>query len=194
MSDSSFDLGREEYVALRATIRERGSLRLVLFVVTIGLWSALVVATAAALSLPVASLIPLLVLAGGFEAVASLHIGVERIGRYIQVRYEGDAPGAPDTTSSWERAAMAWGRRFPGTGTDPLFGAIFYVATALNFLPVALTGVAPELTTLALLHVLFAVRVWRVRAWAARQRSEDLARYQQLLTAARAERAERAES
>ncbi len=189
MGDSSFDPGPEEFAALRATIRERGSLRVVLFVATIGLWSALVVATAAALTLPVASLIPLVVLAGGFEAVASLHIGVERIGRYIQVRYEWDAPGAAGVPIRWERAAMAWGRRFPGTGTDPLFGVIFYLATALNFVPVALTGVAPELAVLALAHLLFAARVWRVRAWAARQRDEDLRRYQQLLTAEGAERA-----
>jgi hypothetical protein len=48
------------------------------------------VATIAFVTLPVASLIPLVVLAGGFEAIASLHLGVERIGRYVQVRFEGD--------------------------------------------------------------------------------------------------------
>jgi hypothetical protein len=132
-------------------------------------------------STSIAALLPLVVLAGGFEAVASLHLGVERIGRYIQVRYEGEIPGAARTPLTWEQAAMAWGRRFPGTGTDPLFGVIFYLATALNFVPVALTGVAPELAALALAHLLFATRVWRVRALAAQQRVEDLARYQELL-------------
>ncbi len=33
-------------------------------------------------------MVPLTVLVGGFEAVWTLHVGVERIGRFIQVSYE----------------------------------------------------------------------------------------------------------
>ena len=66
-------------------------------------------ATAALASLPIAALLPLLVLAGVFEAVFALHTGVERIGRYIQVFFE--APGE----RAWEHTAMAFGRAFPGS-------------------------------------------------------------------------------
>jgi hypothetical protein len=184
MSDLSRELAREEFAALRATIRERGSLRLVLFVATLGIWGALLVATNAVISLPVACLVPLLALAGGFEAVASLHIGVERVGRYVQVRYEGDAGAAARerTGPSWEQTAMAWGLRFPASGIDPLFATIFLAGTVLNFASVAWTAVAAELITLGILHALFVARVIRVRAWAARQRTEDLDRFRGLVS------------
>lgn len=181
MSDLQQDLAREEYIALRATIRERGTLRHVLFVVTLGLWGALAVVAAAMIGLPVATLVPLLVLAAGYEAVAALHIGVERVGRYVQVRFEGDRGDAQGPPTTWERTAMAWGARFPGTGTDPLFGVVFLAAALLNYVPVLLTGVAWEIVGFAALHALFIWRVVHVRLWAARQRAEDLARFRQLL-------------
>src|SRR5581483_8305308 len=119
----------EEYTALRATIRERGSLRVTLFLATLFAWGGATIATAALAALPVAALLPLLLLAAGFEGVLSLHTGVERIGRYLQVFYEADAACA------WERTAMAYGKQFPG-GPDPLFSAHFALAAALNFVPV----------------------------------------------------------
>ena len=78
----------EEYTALRETIRERGTARVWIFVAGLVAWAALVIATAALAALPVATLLPLLILAGTFEAVFSLHAGVERVGRYIQVFFE----------------------------------------------------------------------------------------------------------
>lgn len=183
MSDSTRELAREEFVALRATIRERGNLRLVLFVATLGIWGALLVATVAVIGLPVASLIPLLTLAGGFEAVATLHIGVERIGRYIQVKHEADAAARQSGGPAWEQTAMAWGLRFPASGIDPLFATIFLSATALNYASVAWTAVAAELVALGVLHALFIARIVRVRAWAARQRTEDLDRFRGLISA-----------
>src|SRR5947209_377037 len=78
----------EEYRALRDTIRERGTTRVWVFIAGLAVWAALVIATAALAALPVATLLPLLVLAAVFEAVLSLHIGVERIGRYLQVYFE----------------------------------------------------------------------------------------------------------
>jgi len=51
---------------------------------------------------------------GGFEAIHALHVGAERIGRYLQVYYE-DAPDAP----RWETTAMAVGPALPGGGIDP---------------------------------------------------------------------------
>jgi hypothetical protein len=180
MSDSAQDLAAEEFRALRATIRERGSLRAVLFLATFGLWAALLVATVSVVALPAASLVPLLVLAAGFETVAALHIGVERIGRYLQVRYEADTAtdaAGPRNGPSWERTAMAWGQRFPGTGTDPLFGALFLIATVANYAAAAIGALPAELVALAVFHGLFVLRIFRVRAWAGRQRGEDLERF-----------------
>src|SRR5215468_7039602 len=103
---------QEEYRSLRATIRERGTARIWVFVIGIIAWGALITATAALASLPVATLLPLLVLVSVFEAVFSLHVGVERIGRYIQVFLEHD--------TGWEHAAMAFGQPLRGTRVDPL--------------------------------------------------------------------------
>jgi hypothetical protein len=191
MDDFAGTLPGREYEALRDTIRERGTARIVLFVASLGIWGALVVATTSVLGVPVAALIPLVVLGAGFEAVASLHIAVERVGRYVQVRYEGDLADSTVVPTTWERTSMAWGRRFPGSGTDPLFTNSFFVATVVNFIPVALTGEAPELLLLALAHAALVWRITRVRAWAARQRLEDLERFRLLL---RPEAAETQES
>ena len=81
---------QEEYRALRSTIRGRGTARVWIFVAGIAAWAAVLVATAALAAPPAGMLVPLLVLASTFEAVFALHIGVERIGRYIQVFYEED--------------------------------------------------------------------------------------------------------
>src|SRR5436853_7026190 len=79
---------QEEYRALRSTISQRGSAKIWIFIAgTLG-WAALAMATAALASLPVATFLPLLVLAVTFEAIFSLHVGVERIGRYLQVFHE----------------------------------------------------------------------------------------------------------
>src|SRR5712692_1617958 len=69
----------EEYRALRDTIRERSTARVWVFLAGLVAWAALTVATAALAALPVATLLPLLILAAAFEAVFSLHVGVERI-------------------------------------------------------------------------------------------------------------------
>src|SRR5436309_7219992 len=63
----------EEYRALRATIQVRGTARVWLFFVGLTVWGALVIATAALASVPVAVLVPLLVLAAAFEAIFVLH-------------------------------------------------------------------------------------------------------------------------
>ena len=77
--------------------------------------------------LPLLALIPLVVLGGGFEAVWGLHVGVERIGRFIQVTYESAQDGA-----SWETTAMRASPGLPGGGADPLFTVVFAAATLVN--------------------------------------------------------------
>ena len=163
---------QSEYEALRATIRERGTVRMILLPVTFGLWGAAAIATTAVVLLPIAALLPLLVLAAGFESIYALHVNVERIGRYIQVFHEPEG--------GWEHVAMAYGQRFPGKGSDALFSALFLIATALNYLPVALGGTIPELVVAGLLHLLLAFHIGTARSRASRQRLQDLERFQAL--------------
>ena len=167
----------EEYRALRATIRERSTARVWIFVAGLGLWAALVLGTAALASLPEATLLPLLTLAGVFEAVFALHTGVERVGRYIQVFYESESPDQ----SNWEYTAMAFGRAFSGSASDPLFGRFFWIATVLNFIPAMLAGAVPlEWTLIGLAHAVFIVRVSAAERHASRQRAVDLDHFQKL--------------
>jgi fatty acid desaturase len=159
-----------EYQALRATIRERGTARMVLLPIAIGLWAAAAIATTAVVALPIAALGPLVVLAAGFESIYTLHLNVERIGRYLQVFHERDG--------GWEHVAMAFGQRYPRGGPDALFSAIFLIATALNYLPVALGGAPPELIVAGVLHLLLALRIGTARRRVAQQRRVDLERFQ----------------
>jgi hypothetical protein len=164
--------GQSEYEALRATIRERGTVRMILLPVTFGIWAGAAIATTAAVALPIAALLPLIVLAAGFEAIYALHINVERIGRYIQVFHEPEG--------GWEHVAMAFGERFPGKGPDALFSGLFLIATALNYLPVALGGSVPELVVAGLLHLLLAFHIGTARSRASHQRKQDLERFETL--------------
>ena len=93
------DHARIEYEALRATIRERGTWRVMLFWMSLAVWAGLLL-TAAVWGVPVGSLASLIALVAGFEGVYALHVGVERIGRYLQVFYEETA-----ALPAWERTA-----------------------------------------------------------------------------------------
>jgi hypothetical protein len=162
-----------EYRALRDTIRQRGTIRMTLIPVIFIGWAATTVATAAVITVAVSTLVPLIVLVAGFEAIFALHLNVERIGRYVQAFHETDGSG-------WEQVAMAFGQRFPSSGADPLFAQLFVFGISLNFLPVALGGEIPEVVVLAVLHLLAVYRVRTARGIARRQRAEDLERFQSL--------------
>jgi hypothetical protein len=165
----------EEYRALRATIRERGTARVSIAVAGFAAWAALTLTTATLTALPVATLLPLLVLAVVFEGVFALHTGVERIGRYLQVFHED--PSQP----SWEHTAMAFGSRFPGRSSDPLFAPYFWMAILVNFAPAVSAGpVRVEWTVVGAVHVLAAARIVWARLQAARQRALDLERFRSL--------------
>jgi hypothetical protein len=165
-----------EYSALRATIRERGTARIWVFVVGFVAWGALTVVTAALTSIPLASLLPLLVLAAVFEAVFALHIGVERVGRYLQVFHEArDRAG-------WEHSAMAFGRPKGAASADALFSIPFLLAALFNIIPALIAQpIVAELVFVVGAHALFVLRLVVARAAAARQRATDLERFQQLL-------------
>lgn len=186
------ELHDREYKALRATIRERGTVRVITFFVTLCVWGALELAVLAHPHHVIAPLVPLMVLVAGFETVFQLHLGVERVGRYLQAAYE-QSPG-------WETAAMAYGKAYPSAGSDPLFARIFLLATLIGILPsvsfigapvvyfiagVPLTGgtsIVLAFAALILAHVAFGARIVMARRRAGRQRAEDLARFRDLLS------------
>ena len=163
-----------EYAALRATIRERGTARLVLVPLIFIAWAGTVIATAAVITVALSTLVPLMVLSAGFEAIFALHTNVERIGRYLQVFHEREG--------GWEHVAMEYGRRFPG-GQDALFGRLFVIAISLNYVPAALGGTPVELGVLAVLHLAAILRMRLARMKALTQRAEELERFQALRAA-----------
>ena len=171
-------LSETEFTALRATIASRGTARMVLVPAVIAGWAALAIVVILFGDLPVAALPPLAILVAGFEAINALHVGVERIGRYLQVFYEG-ASGAP----AWETTAMAIAPRVRGSGVDPLFTVVFVSATILNMT----TALVPEPTPLETLmiggfHAAFLVRIARARQVAGSQRARDLRAFQDVRT------------
>ena len=173
-------LAESEYRVLRQTIATRGTVRMAVVPLTIIGWSATTLVLMLFSQLPVGSLLSLAVLAAGFETVHALHVGVERIGRYLQVFYE-ERPSPNEIPPRWETTAMAGGPTLPGGGVDPLFSVLFLGATALNLLPMALPGVTViEAAVIGALHVALAVRILRARSAAARQRAIELERYRAL--------------
>jgi hypothetical protein len=171
-----------EFRALRETIATRGTVRMVLFPATIFAWA--VIAGASLIfptDLPITAIFPLAVLVAGFEAIHALHVGVERIGRYLQVYYENGADGP-----AWESTAMRLGPGLPGAGIDPLFTVVFCGATVANLLGLMAvenpSELLADLVTIVVLHVLFLVRVVRARLAAARQRAVDLETFRAIRT------------
>jgi len=163
-------LTETEYGVLRSTIATRGTVRMALLPLTFLSWAALTVALMLFGETPIAVIFPLGVLVSGFEAIHALHVGVERIGRYLQVNYES-LPDAPQ----WESTAMRVGPTLPGGGIDPLFTVVFMSATFANLIPVAMFApMGIEFGVLAALHVAFIIRLVRARGAAARQRAVDL--------------------
>ena len=166
-----------EFLLLRQTIATRGTVRMALVPLTMLGWAALVLALILFSNLPIAALLPLAVLAGGFEAIHALHAGVERVGRYLQVFYEEQANGA-----QWETTAVQAGPPLPGGGVDPLFSALFLSAVAVNLVPALLPSPTPvELGAVGAVHAAFAVRIVRARLAAGRQRAVEHERFRQLL-------------
>jgi hypothetical protein len=169
-------LSETEFLVLRQTIASRGTTRMVLLPVTLIGWSALTLVLLLFSDVPLASLLPLAVLVGGFEAIHALHVGVERVGRYLQVFYETNS-----ATPRWETTAMAVGPSLPGGGIDPLFSVVFTCATFLNVIPALLPQPTRlELGVIAALHVAFVFRVIRARGAAARQRAVELESFKAL--------------
>lgn len=186
--DLPAQLELEEYRALRALIGRRGSLRTVLAVVTVAAWAFVAALVAALVALPVAALLPLLVLAAGFEAVHALHIGAERIGRYLYVRYEsgaaGDGRSGTAPAPMWESAIAAFGPGrlpFGGRPAGAQFAAVFTLATLANLALAAVSSTPPELAALAAIHGLAVARIALARTASKNQRRDDQAEFERIL-------------
>lgn len=176
------DLGTAEYMALRETIRSRGTARPFALLIGISAWAVVLAAILASLPNPMASLVPMLVLVATFEVMRSMHLGVERIGRYVQAFYEeGHGGSAPTGPPAWEHTAMAFGPTLPGAGGHPLFVPVLMLANLVNFLGVVFPGpVMVELTSLAVPHIAFAVWMLYCDRGMRRQRAAELARFRAL--------------
>ena len=162
---------QEQYRSLRTTIRERGTARVCVFAGGVAVWAALAVTIGAVSAPPIATLVPLVLLAATFEAVYALHVGVERIGRYLDVFFD----------DGWEHAAAAFGRPPHAATADPLFAVVFTLAALLNLLPALLASpTIEELVFLGGAHALLGVRLVFARLTAAKQRAVDGERFRVL--------------
>ena len=168
------DLTASEFSVLRHTISTRGTVRIILLPVTLFGWGGLVsMLVVTGHVSPLTSVFSLAVLAGGFEAIHALHVGVERIGRYLQVYYEMSNDGP-----QWETTCMLVGPALPGGGVDPLFTLLLGGATIANVIPLlTVPRTRTELAIVGLLHAVFLVRLVRARWAAARQRTVELESY-----------------
>jgi hypothetical protein len=171
-------LTESEFRCLRETITIRGTVRMALLPFTVLGWALTAVLLLLFSEFPAGVLFPLAVLVAGYEAIHALHVGAERIGRYLQVYYEGGAD-AP----SWETTAMAVGPALPGGGIDPLFSVVFISATLANLIPAFTPApTRPEIAILLPLHFAFIIRIVRARGAAARQRAVELESYRAIRT------------
>ena len=189
MTEQAYSLAIEEYKALRATIRERGSLRCLVAAITFLGWAAAVIGVAAYVVSPFFGLVPLMVLAGGFEVVFALHVGVERIGRFVQLRYESADGAGP----AWEHTAMSL--RVSSGGVHALFVPAFLAAAALNWLlglalmlgtasPEEFGGLWPEVLLFGSFHAVVIVRWFVASRFARSQRVRDLDSFARVAEAA----------
>jgi hypothetical protein len=163
-----------EYATLRQTIASRGTVRAIVCVMTMAVWASLATVHGLLSDLPLLIVLPLVSLAAGYEAIWSLHVGVERVGRFLQVVYEG-APGDP----SWETIAMRAAPGLPGGGVNPLFTPLFAGAAIVNLGTAFVAEPTPlELMLLFVAHTAFVLRLAQTRLLAGRQRRLDLEAFQ----------------
>ena len=175
-------LSAAEYKVLRRTIAARGTARMLVAPTSCMGWAALTLAHSGVAGTPTASLLSLAVLVAGFESVHALHVGSERIGRYLQVYYEADVNGP-----RWESTAMLVGPALPGGGIDPLFSGLFIGACLLNLLAAQPLKAAPVVASMLFTaHAAFVFRIVRARMAASRQRAVELETYKALQSRERA--------
>jgi len=170
------DFRQAEYEALRATIRERGTMRLYAVLGGLAAWGVLAAIVLTGHAHGAVAIVPLVVLAAAFEINFFIHTGVERIGRYLQVFYE-EATGS----AGWETIVMGYATKYRGSA-DPLFSLTFSACAVTNFLAVLATSTARPgwLVVVLAAHGIFAYRIVTARKLASGQRAIDLERFRAL--------------
>jgi small neutral amino acid transporter SnatA (MarC family) len=174
-----------EYDSLRTAIRVRATLAPALLIVVMVGWAALTLWVFTTDVVSAATLVPLMVLAAGYEALYAVHVNAERLARYLQVAYEQPIASESATpltaTPQSETTSLYYRQRFSSIGSNALFSALFILATLVNYVPAAVSGTVEELVGIGVAHVLFAVRIIMTGRRAARVRSEDLERARTLV-------------
>lgn len=169
-------LAAHEYASLRQAIAQRGQLKATVALVGLLGWAALWMAGFVLLSDVRVTAVSLAVLWAAFEILRPLHIGAERLGRYLQVFYE-----VPGQLPAWEHTAMALGPAVPGAAGHPLYVPLFVGATLLNATALWVDG--PLTFEGALMlgpHLALLWWLWRADRAMRVQRVDDLARLQAL--------------
>jgi hypothetical protein len=123
----------EEFRALRATIRERTTARVLIVVVAFVGWSALALAVMLVVPAPLLLLVPLVLLLAGFEANLKIVRATDLMATYLRVTFEENR-GIP----GWETASANLARRGRGTREDPLFLWLFVALVGASYLCVVL--------------------------------------------------------
>jgi len=169
-------LAAHEYASLRQAIAQRGQMKATVALVGLLGWAALWLAGFVLLSDVRVTAVSLAVLWATFEIIRPLHIGAERLGRYLQVFYE-----VPGQLPAWEHTAMALGASVPGAAGHPLYIPLFVGATLLNATALWVDG--PLTFEGALMlgpHLALLWWLWRADRAMRVQRVDDLARLQAL--------------
>ena len=159
---------------MRATIRQRGTARMVLMPAALAGWAALTIGAAAVITVALGTLIPLLVLVAAFESVFALHVNVERIGRYLQVFHERAHAGWEHVAMDVRRAASPAAapiRSSDGSSSSRHQSTSSRPRSAENRWEVAIVAVC---------HFAFIYRVRKAQSLAASIRAEDLQRFEAL--------------
>jgi len=163
-----------EYDSLRAAIRVRSVATPALLVLAILGWAALTLWVFTSDVVSAATLVPLIALVAGFEALYLLHLHTTRLAAYLQVAY--DAP--------WETTSLSYRQRFGPFGSNSLFAILFVLATLVNVVPAAVSGAPEELAGIGVAHALFVIRIIVATRRATRLEAEDLERFRSLLSSA----------
>jgi hypothetical protein len=173
------DLRALEYDSLRAAIRIRQALAPALLVLVVLGWATLTLWVFTTDVVSAATLVPLMVLAAGFEVLHALQITANGLAHYVQVAFEEPATA---TSPQWETTTLSYGQRFGPIGSNTLFSVLFGLVTAVNFLPAAISGTAEELVGIGIAHAVFVLRIVIASRRAARRQREDLERFRSLLS------------
>ena len=177
-------------IAARDHPAEQDTARVWIFVAGLAAWAGLTVATAALAALPVATLLPLLLLAGGLRGgLRPAHrraSGLAAISRCSTRTHPANA--------NWEHTVMAFGRTFPGRRQRSAVRPLLLCSPLLptSFPRRSRSPRVDEWAAIGAAHLVFLVRIAAGRRQSASQRAIDLERFEKLKRNGAADRHETA--